>query len=422
MLRGLGAVAGLSAVAGYTSLAPPGWPGSLHDPDGERGKPVVPTLTLPEGGFAVAPLASAADVGVARGSSIGPMVRAAIDEIGGIARFIDKGDVVVLKPNVAFDRAPPLGATSNPEVVAALVEVLVERTSRASRIPMEPPSLGTAPAEGFDWIETPKSENSHPRRYRRSTRMKKLLLITLLPILGGVSQAQENTSGIEEVRQRFDAFNEAWRVRDMEFIRDFFAHDEEMLLFFERRQLRGWKRVETLYENMFAHALPGSVELTYSNLDIRAQGGLAFVAANFHLQVDNPQGETMTDTGRMTVVFEERDGTWVVVHRHTSFQAPAGPQRKVAIHTEPGPLWSPTLEGAWKSDDGATLVATASYVSASGLAGFPPSAQYRLDEDGLWLSAAESGATPTQLEVETLTVSELVLRLPEGSRTFRRVE
>jgi hypothetical protein len=33
--------------------------------------------------------------------------------------------------------------------------------------------------------------------------------------------------------------------RDMTFVRDYYAHDANMLLFFERRQLLGWPRVET---------------------------------------------------------------------------------------------------------------------------------------------------------------------------------
>jgi hypothetical protein len=48
LLKGLGAVAGLSLGAGYLSLAPKEWPLSLRDPDGERGKPRPKGLRLPE--------------------------------------------------------------------------------------------------------------------------------------------------------------------------------------------------------------------------------------------------------------------------------------------------------------------------------------------------------------------------------------
>jgi len=34
----------------------------------------------------------------------------------GIKRFIDKGDVVCIKPNVGFDRGPELGVDHNPQL------------------------------------------------------------------------------------------------------------------------------------------------------------------------------------------------------------------------------------------------------------------------------------------------------------------
>ena len=160
-----------------------------------------------------------------------------------------------------------------------------------------------------------------------------VVVATMFSLGGSVAVAQDDSHA--QIRERFDAFNEAWKARDMDFIRDFYAHDDDMLLFFERRQLKGWDKVETLYENMFAHALPGSVKSTYSNVDIEAKGDMAYVAANFHLEVQNPQGEPSSDSGRVTIVFERRDDAWVVAHRHTSFQAPPGPQRKVLSTPSP---------------------------------------------------------------------------------------
>lgn len=46
-----------------------------------------------------------------------------LDKSLGMKRFISKGDVVMLKPNVGFDRGPSLGATTNPEVVRAVIRL-----------------------------------------------------------------------------------------------------------------------------------------------------------------------------------------------------------------------------------------------------------------------------------------------------------
>jgi len=48
------------------------------------------------------------------------LVQHAIQALGGMERFIQKGDKVLLKPNIGWDRSPELAANTNPEVVAAL--------------------------------------------------------------------------------------------------------------------------------------------------------------------------------------------------------------------------------------------------------------------------------------------------------------
>ncbi|MBN1420538.1 MAG: DUF362 domain-containing protein [Planctomycetes bacterium] len=51
------------------------------------------------------------------------MAEAAVGALGGIERFVQKGDVVLIKPNVGFARPPHIGATAHPDVVAAFVRL-----------------------------------------------------------------------------------------------------------------------------------------------------------------------------------------------------------------------------------------------------------------------------------------------------------
>jgi uncharacterized protein (DUF362 family) len=51
------------------------------------------------------------------------MMKRALDEMGGVDQFITKGDVVVIKPNVAFDKNPDLAATTQPDTVSAVVKL-----------------------------------------------------------------------------------------------------------------------------------------------------------------------------------------------------------------------------------------------------------------------------------------------------------
>ncbi|MEW5983219.1 MAG: DUF362 domain-containing protein [Acidobacteriota bacterium] len=60
---------------------------------------------------------------VAQGESPAAITRRAIEEIGGMGRFVQKGKTVVLKPNIAWDRLPEQAATTNPDVLAELVRL-----------------------------------------------------------------------------------------------------------------------------------------------------------------------------------------------------------------------------------------------------------------------------------------------------------
>ena len=81
---------------------------------------------------------SEARMAIARGKSPEGLARAAVGAMGGVERFVRKGDVVLIKPNVAFDRAPSLGATTNPETLAAVVRLCLEAGARKALVTDNP--------------------------------------------------------------------------------------------------------------------------------------------------------------------------------------------------------------------------------------------------------------------------------------------
>jgi len=60
---------------------------------------------------------------VAHGTDHDKTVRAALGALGGMDRFVKKGDVVMIKPNVAFDRPPALAATTHPDTLRAVAKL-----------------------------------------------------------------------------------------------------------------------------------------------------------------------------------------------------------------------------------------------------------------------------------------------------------
>jgi uncharacterized protein (DUF362 family) len=85
----------------------------------------------------------AAYLSVARGGDPKAITRAAIAAVGGIERFVTKGDDVIVKPNICVDyRTYEYGATTNPEVVATLIELCLGAGARRVRV-MDTPFGGT---------------------------------------------------------------------------------------------------------------------------------------------------------------------------------------------------------------------------------------------------------------------------------------
>ena len=58
---------------------------------------------------------------VAQGAEPRELARRVLAAMGGIRRFISRNDVVVIKPNIAWDRTPEQAANTNPDFVAEIV-------------------------------------------------------------------------------------------------------------------------------------------------------------------------------------------------------------------------------------------------------------------------------------------------------------
>ena len=69
---------------------------------------------------------------VARGADPARRVRAAIEALGGMGRFVMRGETVLVKPNMAWDRLPDQGANTHPDVVAEVVRLC--RDAGAGRV------------------------------------------------------------------------------------------------------------------------------------------------------------------------------------------------------------------------------------------------------------------------------------------------
>jgi len=107
LLRLGGAAAGTSGLAVWLSQ---------HS---QRPEPVLATALKHDHTVAANP--QFPEMAVIQGEDPAQLARRAIEELGGIRRFVSRADVVLLKPNIAWDRTPEQAANTNPDVVAEVV-------------------------------------------------------------------------------------------------------------------------------------------------------------------------------------------------------------------------------------------------------------------------------------------------------------
>jgi uncharacterized protein (DUF362 family) len=67
---------------------------------------------------------------IARGVDPGRNVRAAVERLGGMSQFVTASDIVVVKPNIGWDRTAEQGANTHPDVVAEVVRLCREANPR----------------------------------------------------------------------------------------------------------------------------------------------------------------------------------------------------------------------------------------------------------------------------------------------------
>ena len=108
------------------------------------------------------------------------LTRQAIDALGGMGRFVSKGNVVWIKPDIGWDRRPEQAATTNPDVVATLVAMCYQAGAKkvlVSDNPCNParlsyPRSGIQPAAEKAGAEVPFLDE---RKFRKMSLNGKVL-------------------------------------------------------------------------------------------------------------------------------------------------------------------------------------------------------------------------------------------------------
>jgi len=77
------------------------------------------------GGLAIAKTAAGAPVVRVTGDSPYAIAKKAVDALGGMGKFVSKQDVVMVKPNIGWNRSVEQAANTNPDVLKAVIEMVL---------------------------------------------------------------------------------------------------------------------------------------------------------------------------------------------------------------------------------------------------------------------------------------------------------
>lgn len=78
--------------------------------------------------------AVACDLAVVKGENPGKITEKAIELLGGIEKFVSRGDTVVVKPNIGWNKSPEYAANTNPIVVATIVKMCYDAGAKVVKV------------------------------------------------------------------------------------------------------------------------------------------------------------------------------------------------------------------------------------------------------------------------------------------------
>jgi uncharacterized protein (DUF362 family) len=128
-----------------------------------------------------------AAMAVVRGRDRRETVRAAFERLGGAARFIRKGDVVMLKPNAAFATPANLSATTHPDLISEVISICRQAGAAEVRVtdnPINNPASCFTLTGIADAVQAAGGKLISPHEtYFRPTTLKGGTLIVNWPVL-----------------------------------------------------------------------------------------------------------------------------------------------------------------------------------------------------------------------------------------------
>jgi len=142
------------------------------------------------------------------------------------------------------------------------------------------------------------------------------LSLALLVSIAATSCVTNPNRAATQIESMLMAQDAAWNAGDMEGFMDGYWNSPDLTFCSGGTVTRGWEPTLTRYRTRYPTA-ESRGELTFSDLDIHVLSRkAAYVLGRWRLERDKPIA------GLFTLVLRRQHGRWVIVHDHTSSDAP----------------------------------------------------------------------------------------------------
>lgn len=152
-------------------------------------------------------------------------------------------------------------------------------------------------------------------------RLARVVLLASVIALGQTTKApSQRSSGQTQFKALIDRYYAAWNTGDPEKAAPLYAKDSD-LVFYDLTPLKytGWAQYDSGIKNVLA-SFAAAQFTPQLDLKVTSRGTIAWTTVTWHLSGKKKTGEAVELDGRHTAIWENRAGTWLIVHEH--FSAP----------------------------------------------------------------------------------------------------
>lgn len=148
-----------------------------------------------------------------------------------------------------------------------------------------------------------------------------VMFLVAATMLGQAKKAPGKTSSAQaQLKALVDRYYTEWNTGDPEKAAPLYAKDPG-LVFFDITPLKytGWSQYDSGVKDVIASF--ASAKFTpQQDVKVTVRGTVAWTTVTWHLSGKRKTGEAVELDGRQTLIWENRGGTWLIVHEH--FSAP----------------------------------------------------------------------------------------------------